>query len=545
MEILLKIDKKFTLIFLGIIILAAFLRFYRLSDIPPGVNRDEASIGYTAYSLLQTGKDEYGRPFPISFQSFGDWKLPLYMYMTVVTVKSFGLSEIAVRISSSIVGVATVVLVYFLVMEFFNKKSLSLLTMFLIAVSPWHLHLSRVESESNTAVFLIVLGIILFSKSLQKTHWFIIPSFLFIVLTYFTYAGNYIFTTLLLVGILLFYKKQIPKTKYTIVAFALLFLTGIFIGFQTFRANTTKASGIGIFGDPAIVHAKIEIPRNEHNNPQALIARFLHNRLIFAAERIFQNYLMAFSPEFLFIKGGANKAHNIDNFGNMYLVEAPFLFFGIISLIFFLKGREKKLVLWWFLVAPIAASITKDAPHSNRMFAIFPILPLVTALGILWVFDQFAKSKFQRKLLIVVILLLFFINISIYLDRYYIHFSKNEGQNWGFVYKSLSDFISQSKFKSKEIIMANPEYSPYIFLLFYQQYDPKKYQEEASRYTSTEDGFIHVKSFDRYKFREIDWRKDTQLGNRLLIDFSDNVPISIKKDFQTFDSGIFTVVETK
>ncbi|MFZ5845558.1 MAG: glycosyl transferase, partial [Patescibacteria group bacterium] len=103
--------KKLQLIILTLIlIIAATLRLYRLSVIPPGVNRDEASIGYTAYSLLKTGRDEYGRFLPLSFQSFGDWKLPLYIYTTTLFVKIFGLSELAVRLPSAIAGILTVLL---------------------------------------------------------------------------------------------------------------------------------------------------------------------------------------------------------------------------------------------------------------------------------------------------------------------------------------------------------------------------------------------------------------------------------------------------
>lgn len=538
-------NKKYLILFLAIVIIGAFFRLYKISEIPPGVNRDEASIGYTAYSLLKTGRDEYGRLLPLSFQSFGDWKLPFYIYTTVITVWLFGLSELAVRLPSALFGIATIPLTYLLIKQLFQNNKLAFLTMMLLAISPWHIHLSRVESESNTAVFLIVLGLVLFLRSLKKNVWLIIPSFLLISLTYFTYAGNYIFTTLLLLGIAIFYRKYIPKTKYTAVALALLFLTGIFISLQTFSANTTKVSGISIFGDPAVVHTKIEMPRNEHNNPQASVVRFLHNRLIFAFEKVFQNYLLAFSPQFLFINGGANKAHNIDNFGNMYLAEAPFFFLGLISLINILKGREKKLVLWWLLISPIAASITKDAPHSNRMLAILPILPFVTALGVLWVFDQFTKHSLYRRLSKVLVLLLFIINISIYIDRYYVHFPKNEGKNWGFIYKSLNDSIFQSSLIKKDVIMANPEYSPYIFLLFYQKYDPAKYQKKAQRYPLTEDGFVHVKSFDRYEFRAIDWQKDIKIPNRVLIDFSNQVPNLISSNYVTFNTGDFTVVEMK
>ena len=113
--------KKFLLI--SIIVLAAFLRLYRLHEVPPGVNRDEASIGYTAYSLLLTGKDEYGRSFPLSFESFGDWKLPLYIYTTIPFVKIFGLSELAVRLPSALAGIASVAAIYYLVLELLKQNS--------------------------------------------------------------------------------------------------------------------------------------------------------------------------------------------------------------------------------------------------------------------------------------------------------------------------------------------------------------------------------------------------------------------------------------
>src|SRR3989344_1262172 len=54
-------NKKIFLILLVILIFAAFLRIYRITEMAPGVNQDEASIGYTAYSLLKTGSDGYGR----------------------------------------------------------------------------------------------------------------------------------------------------------------------------------------------------------------------------------------------------------------------------------------------------------------------------------------------------------------------------------------------------------------------------------------------------------------------------------------------------
>src|SRR3989344_2042807 len=102
------------LLFTGIVLLAAILRLYRLDSFP-ALNADEAAIGYNAYSLLETGKDEHGDSWPIHFQSFNDYKPGLYFYIVLPFVKILGLSEWAVRLPGALLGVATVWLVYLLV----------------------------------------------------------------------------------------------------------------------------------------------------------------------------------------------------------------------------------------------------------------------------------------------------------------------------------------------------------------------------------------------------------------------------------------------
>lgn len=544
-------NRIYLILFLAIFVLACILRLYQIQDIPPGVNRDEASIGYTAYSLLQTGRDEYGRMFPLSFESFGDWKLPLYIYIVVPFVSVLGLSELAVRLPSAIFGILSVGLSFYLVKLLFKDKNLAFLTMFLAAISPWSIHLSRVESESNTAVFFVLLAVILFVKSLSGKNLLIIPSFFFFALTYFTYAGNHIFTTLLVIGLLLIYKAKIPKTKITLIGLALFTLMSGFIFYHTlFSADKTKISGISIFGDPSVIHAKIEIPRNEHNSPESLFAKITHNRVVFAGEKIAQNYLNSFSPSFLFANGGTNHAHNIENFGNMYLLEAPFLFLGLIYLIAIKKGREKKLILLWFLIAPIAASITKDAPHTNRMFAIFPMLSLITAFGVIYFVTEFLKKTIFKKLFISALVFLFAINIALYIDRYYIHFTRNETKSWGVIYKDLLGTLKKENLLDKKIIVSNPTHSPYIFFLFYLQYDPAKYQKEAIRYPKTSDGFSDVKEFANYKFSDIDWNSDINLSDTVLVDDYVKAPHDITGKSTTYTnlpSGepMFVIVSTK
>src|SRR3989344_9678426 len=93
---------------LAILLLKFILRVYDLSNNPPGFFGDEAAIGYNAYKILQTGKDEYGEPYPIFFRSFGDYRLPIPIYANIPFVAFFGLNEFSVRLTAVFYGLISI-----------------------------------------------------------------------------------------------------------------------------------------------------------------------------------------------------------------------------------------------------------------------------------------------------------------------------------------------------------------------------------------------------------------------------------------------------
>src|SRR5687768_12237216 len=99
-----KIKIKPGYLLVVIMIVAAILRLWKLGSIPPGLTPDEASLGYNAYSILKTGRDEYGQLFPTVFKSFGDYKPGLYTYAVIPFVALFGLNEWTVRLPSALAG---------------------------------------------------------------------------------------------------------------------------------------------------------------------------------------------------------------------------------------------------------------------------------------------------------------------------------------------------------------------------------------------------------------------------------------------------------
>src|SRR5476651_952409 len=111
----LKISKKITwILFLGIILIAIALRFWQLVSVPPSPDWDEVAFGYNAYSVIQTGHDEYGKSLPVVLRSFDDYKPALYMYLVIPAELLFGVSTFAVRLPSAVFGVLTILAVFFL-----------------------------------------------------------------------------------------------------------------------------------------------------------------------------------------------------------------------------------------------------------------------------------------------------------------------------------------------------------------------------------------------------------------------------------------------
>ena len=93
-------------IFWAILFLAFILRFYKLGEIPLSLNWDEVSNAYNGYSILKTGRDEYGSLLPLTNRSFDDYKPPIYMYLNAITVGILGLNAYAARLSSAFFGFA-------------------------------------------------------------------------------------------------------------------------------------------------------------------------------------------------------------------------------------------------------------------------------------------------------------------------------------------------------------------------------------------------------------------------------------------------------
>jgi len=163
------IPKKFTLSLLLIIIfLSAALRLIAVSQVPPALYQDESAIGYNAYSILQIGKDEYGTSYPLYFKSFGDYKLPVYIYLTAISEKMFGLNEFAVRFPSILAGIFAVIILFFFIRYLTKNTTLAFLTAVVLSLNPAHIFFSRAGFEVNVALTFALAGCYFFVRGANQ-----------------------------------------------------------------------------------------------------------------------------------------------------------------------------------------------------------------------------------------------------------------------------------------------------------------------------------------------------------------------------------------
>jgi 4-amino-4-deoxy-L-arabinose transferase-like glycosyltransferase len=495
--------KNTKLLLFIIVLLAAALRFYLLGSNPPALNWDEASWGYNAYSIGIDGRDEFGRFLPYDYlESFGDFKPPLYAYLSVIPVWIFGLTEFATRFASAFFGTLTVLVTYFLVRNLFPQhRSLALISSLFLAISPWHIMLSRAAFEANVATFFIVSGIWLFFKSLNSNPYFLILSVISFVLSTYTFNSARIVAPLLLLILAIWHFRKLLSQKKVL---ALSIVTGlIFIlpisGFLFSDKASLRYKEVNIFSNNEVLENANQSIENDGN---AWWSRIIHNRRVVYTREFLEHYFDNLSPKFLFTSGDPNPKFSTKDMGQMYLWDLPFFITGLLFL-FRNKNKNWLFVPVWLLIGIIPAAFARETPHALRIEGSLPTFQIITAFGFLTFVKYINNLKKKINMLknIIVLLSIFLLigNVFYYLRGYYLFYPKEESGEWQYGYKETVNYINVMGEDYETVYFTKYLGRPYIYVLFYNKYDPKKFREEA-KVTRDNFGFVHVENFGKYYF---------------------------------------------
>jgi len=341
-----------------ILLIAAAVRVWGLDQIPPGLFCDEAANGYNAFSLWHSGRDEEGAFLPLYVWSFGiSYKNPVFIYSAIPVVALFGLSEFTIRLTAALWGVLGVASILWLGTAMLGRRG-GLWSGLLLAISPWHVHFSRVAFELIAVLPLFAGGLACFLRGVRGAPRSLVAAGVLFAASLYAYAPAKMFVPLFLAGAALLYARAlIAAGRWTLAAATAAVVTGlpVLVFDLTHRHRTGQ-----YFSETTILRPE---------------APLLENLQVVAA-----NWRTFFTTDFLFRHGDPLLRHSVPEVGQIYFAMAPLILIGVLWSLR-LRRPEGKLLLWWAALFPLAPSLMNEVPSASRGFFGAAVMCLLAAAG--------------------------------------------------------------------------------------------------------------------------------------------------------------------
>jgi len=415
--------KSKTSIFLLIIILAAFLRFYHIQSIPPGLYSDEAMNGINAIIANQTSNYKIFYPENNGREGF-------FINYIAILFKIFGIEVWVIRLASAIIGILTIIGFYLLAKELFSLN-FALMSSFLMATSFWHLNFFRIGFRAIMVPFVICFALYFFINGLKSNKWrSFILSGVFFGLGFHTYIAYRFTPFIFLIALILFCIYNKPNAKKLFKSLIIMAIITIIITLpialyfikhpQDFIGRSTQVS---VFNGDFI--------KNISNS-------ILKTALMFN------------------IYGDNNWRHNLSGMPALPLILSLFFIIGII-IAMKKRGFNELLTLSGFIIMLIPSILTNEGlPHFLRSIGAIPFVYILVTIGIF----EFLKLDFIRRKKYAILLIISTICIySLWLTgyNYFYVWANNQNTKDAFNqnYKDLGDFINGMALDETKYVITN------------------------------------------------------------------------------------------
>lgn len=525
---------KKIILLIGIVTMGLFLRLYAVSSIPNGLQQDETSIGYNAYSLLKTGKDEHNVHFPSLFSAFGEQKLPGYIYLTVPSLYFFGLTPLGVRFPSVALGTFSILLTAAIVYEIFYKSKQRylyvLISAFTLATNPWHTFFSRGGFEVTAGLFFLLFSTYLFLFSLRKQYFFLLfLSSFFSIVAFYTYNTLRIMAPVLLLSLFIFYRdsevfKKNARMKYISLVGLLILLLSPFI--LTFSQASHATKGTLIFSS-AVVQSGILEFRSYMSPFPDILEKLLFSVPLLTAITFIHNLMRYISVPFFFLTGSSHGNHSIGSHGYFYLFQLPVLLLGMWTIR--KKTSVQFLVGIWIILCLGIAALTRESPQATRsFFLIFPFVLIITEGSVYLLNFLKSQKKIYQKLAFALTSIIVVYSIISYLASYTLRFPTAYAKEWRSADRDISLWIAANEYKYDQILIDQEAGLIYTSLLFYSKFSPELFQQTAERTPPDSEGFITVTAFGKYRYEPINWDTDLKKPRTLIVTTEKRKPPQLK-----------------
>lgn len=370
------------------LILAFWIRTYRLSTNPPELFSDEITQVLSAKSIIETGKDINGKTNLFLYNKI---KLgtPIYGYLAALSTYILGNNTFAIRLPAAIAGTLSVLFIFLLSELLTQNNFTSILSAMVAAITPWGIYFSRIGWEpALTLPFLLLSIYLLLAWLKRKSRINLIFSFCLFGLSFYASDTLTLYSPLFLITILLINLKHV---------------------FRNYRS----------FIFPSFLFSLILIPfiyvslTNPLKNDRAYKLSTFKTGVNISNIQVFtKNYIEHFSYNFLFKTGDPNLRHGTGRNGVLYVATLPFILIGVWEVLKDLKDKNNLLLLLWTVYFPLGGSLTNDGvPHATRTLVGLPIFILLFGLGVKVITE---KIKRKRVTGIGLIILAFILSLSFF-----------------------------------------------------------------------------------------------------------------------------------
>lgn len=454
----------------------------KFPSVPSGLNRDEAALGYNAFSLLKTGKDEWGKQWPVVFRSFGDYKLAGYIYATVPSVGLFGLNALAVRLPSLLAGIAMIPLAYIFTTSFIPMKRIGVFAAGIQAIAPWALHYSKVAFEANFALMLFVLGLTFVIREAPRCTAKSCLGILLVFFSLITYNAPLIILPVIMLMMLLWKKRPVKSVVFLALGVVIAFLL-VFPATQSKRAIT-------IFSDEGV---KTTLMNGRFLAGSNMFQRIYYSRPVYYSLVVAKQYVSSFHPQFLVIRGGQNPWHQAPGTAHLSWTLYALAILGLLVGWKVFRREDNLLVYGIFFASPLASAITSDAPQATRMLLFFFMMTFFAAVGVFWIF---LYSKWIARGVVVAATFELFFYMQIYLGS----FAQHPQVEWLAGFDKAIVKAEQLRTSNETIAIIGDQHYMYIYPLFYEKVDPTEFRSTVQYYPNDALGLSQVKQFGHYTF---------------------------------------------
>lgn len=447
-------------------LLATFLRFWHLNQIPVAVYHDEMDYVITGEALVRFGTDLSGtwKPWQLRPLQTLNYTAELPAVFHAATQKIFGLGPQNGHTPAAIFGLGTVILIGWLVYSLTKNKTLSILATLTLAINPWHVYISRMGYESAISLFFQVLFITCVWHSLQK---FVIKKSVFyrslclmgiifsLTLGYFTYHATKFTLIFIAAGAALWILSQKSTFKWKAAVSVTIFAT-----LGVLAAHTMYLNQIGAFGERQTelifssdyLSSTVNLERRQSLYlPGSKL--FINKGTILTTEFI-KHYTAVFDIYRIFISGyEGGFQFSLAVHGYFYLSSIPFILIGAVW--WWKKYRSAAIFIFAILVtSPMASAITIGYQSIFRSALTYTFLTVLVAGGV-YALLQWLKQKPFSQISYVIIGIWLCSETAWFAGRYFGRYPLTSADNHYFYEKILAGYVSRAP--RPLLVVTNPD----------------------------------------------------------------------------------------